>query len=135
MLPPAAIWRRSPCTLPGSGWAYEHHGVGEIVDVDPGRIRIRFAGGIVTVAVDAFGPSGFVMLGHRLHRAGRRGTVVVMVDEFYWCVEHDRVESGDGRCPRRNLLGPYPDRASAARALDMVRRRNEIADAADKRWE
>ncbi len=52
---------------PGVWVAHEHHGVGEIVDVAPSRIRIRFAGGIVTVAVDAFGPSGFVMLGHRLH--------------------------------------------------------------------
>lgn len=58
-----------------------------------------------------------------------------MAEEFYWCVEHDRVESGDGRCPGRNLLGPYPDGASAARALDTVQRRNEAADVEDKRWE
>ena len=54
---------------------------------------------------------------------------------FYWCVEHDRVESGDGRCPLRNLLGPYPDAASAQAALETVRRRNEQADADDRRWE
>ncbi len=54
---------------------------------------------------------------------------------FYWCVEHDRVESGNERCPLRNLLGPYPDRAAAERALDTVRRRNEEADADERRWE
>ena len=56
-------------------------------------------------------------------------------ERFYWCVEHDRVESGDERCPLRNLLGPYPDLAAAERALDTVRRRNEQADAEERRWE
>ncbi len=54
---------------------------------------------------------------------------------FYWCVEHDRVESGDERCPLRNLLGPYSDLAAAERALDTVRRRNEQADAEERRWD
>lgn len=54
---------------------------------------------------------------------------------FYWCVEHDRVEWGGQRCPGRNLLGPYPDRAGAEQAMETVRRRNERADAEDRRWE
>lgn len=31
-------------------------------------------------------------------------------------------------------MGPYPDRASAERALETAKARNEAADAADRRW-
>lgn len=128
---------RTPVALyaPGIWVAHEDHGLGEIVAAGSDHLAIRFRAGIESVAIDSFAPEGFVILGHRLHPTARPGTVTPMEDEFYWCVEHDRVEVGDGRCPRRNLLGPYPDLASAERALDTVQRRNEIADAEDKRWE
>ena len=33
-----------------------------------------------------------------------------------------------------DLLGPYPDEATARRALDIVRERNKQADSADAKW-
>lgn len=58
-----------PVTMhaPGVWVAHEHHGVGEIVAVAANRIKIRFAGEMVTIVGDAFGLFGFVMLGRRLH--------------------------------------------------------------------
>ncbi|MQA26636.1 MAG: hypothetical protein GEU94_14485 [Micromonosporaceae bacterium] len=57
------------------------------------------------------------------------------MSEFWWCVKHSRVESGDGVCPARRRLGPYPTREDAAAALEKVRERNEEWDAEDARWE
>jgi hypothetical protein len=54
--------------------------------------------------------------------------------QFYWCLKHNTVESGDSLCKSAERLGPYPDRASAERALDTVQRRNESWDAEDSRW-
>jgi hypothetical protein len=55
--------------------------------------------------------------------------------QFYWCLKHNTVEAGDALCKSAERLGPYPDRASAERALDTVRQRNESWEAEDTRWE
>ncbi|HEX6077900.1 MAG TPA: hypothetical protein VFZ32_21905 [Micromonosporaceae bacterium] len=54
--------------------------------------------------------------------------------EFYWCLRHRRVESGDGMCPGKYRLGPYHSRGEAEQALDRVRQRNEEWEAEDARW-
>lgn len=55
-----------------------------------------------------------------------------MPEEWYYCVEHDRVEPKLG-CRVVNRLGPYPTRQQAARALEKVERRNEAWDE-DEAW-
>jgi len=53
----------------------------------------------------------------------------------WWdCLPHKTVEPNDG-CPNKNRLGPYPDEATAGRALELVRERNEQWDAEDREWE
>lgn len=49
---------------------------------------------------------------------------------WYFCLPHHRVEPAAG-CPPAQRLGPYPDEATAARALDIVRENNAKADAWD----
>jgi hypothetical protein len=56
-------------------------------------------------------------------------------DGFWWCLRHERVESGDEVCPARYRLGPYPTVGEAEHALERVRQRNEEWDAEDARWE
>ena len=48
--------------------------------------------------------------------------------EFWFCVKHHRVETGDGLCPARDRLGPYPSRGEAERALETAEERNEAWD-------
>lgn len=55
-------------------------------------------------------------------------------DEYYWCLKHQRVESGDKMCPARHRLGPYPTRSEAEHALDIVAARNETWDEQDSQW-
>jgi hypothetical protein len=55
--------------------------------------------------------------------------------QFYWCLKHNKVESGDELCKSAERLGPYADRASAERALTTVQERNETWDAEDRRWD
>ncbi|MCD2195298.1 hypothetical protein LQ327_18170 [Actinomycetospora endophytica] len=52
-------------------------------------------------------------------------------NEYYFCLNHHRVEGVDG-CSAPERLGPYPDEATAARALEIVRERNEAADEYDE---
>jgi hypothetical protein len=54
--------------------------------------------------------------------------------QFYWCLKHNKVETGDDLCRSADRLGPFSSRADAERALDTVRARNESWDAEDKRW-
>jgi hypothetical protein len=54
--------------------------------------------------------------------------------QFYWCLTHNRVESGDEVCKSADRLGPYPDRAGAETALRDVEQRNATWDAEDERW-
>jgi hypothetical protein len=55
--------------------------------------------------------------------------------QFYWCLKHNKVESGDQLCRSAERLGPFSDRAAAERALETVRARNESWEAEDKRWD
>jgi hypothetical protein len=52
-------------------------------------------------------------------------------NEYYFCLNHHRVEGVDG-CSAPERLGPYPDEATAARALEIVQERNEAADEYDE---
>jgi hypothetical protein len=53
---------------------------------------------------------------------------------YYWCLRHNRVETGDNMCAARDRLGPYPTAAEAERAMDKVAERNAEWDAEDARW-
>jgi hypothetical protein len=52
-------------------------------------------------------------------------------NEYYFCLNHHRVEGAEG-CSAPQRLGPYPDEATAARALEIVQERNEAADEYDE---
>jgi len=57
-------------------------------------------------------------------------------DEWYWCLNHARVEPTDG-CPNKDRMGPYATYDEAATAIDRARERTEEmerADAADDDW-
>lgn len=52
-------------------------------------------------------------------------------DQSWWyCLKHQAVEHGAG-CAGKDRLGPYPSQEEAARALEIVRERNQDWDAAD----
>jgi hypothetical protein len=53
---------------------------------------------------------------------------------WYYCTKHHRVEHGQ-TCKIGDLLGPYPDKATAERALEIAAERTKAADAADQKWE
>jgi hypothetical protein len=55
-------------------------------------------------------------------------------DRYYWCLRHDRVETGANACAAVHRLGPYASAAEAERALDRVAERNAEWDAEDARW-
>lgn len=52
---------------------------------------------------------------------------------WYYCLKHRRVEPYEG-CRAADRLGPYPDRETAARALEIARERTEEADRYDRAW-
>ncbi len=53
-------------------------------------------------------------------------------DQSWWyCLKHRTVEHGAG-CAGKDRLGPYPSQEEAARALEIVRERNQDWDAADR---
>ena len=52
---------------------------------------------------------------------------------WYFCLKHRQVEPKAG-CKAAERLGPYPDRESAARALEIAEERTKAADEADRRW-
>lgn len=54
--------------------------------------------------------------------------------EFYWCLRHGRVESGDKVCPARDRIGPFATAGEAEHALEKVQERNEVWEAEDARW-
>ncbi|WP_026426189.1 hypothetical protein [Actinokineospora inagensis] len=52
---------------------------------------------------------------------------------WYYNTRTNQVEHGT-RSRSVDLLGPYPDRATAEQALDIARARTKAADEADKSW-
>ncbi|MFC8043567.1 hypothetical protein [Nocardia sp. NPDC057353] len=56
-----------------------------------------------------------------------------MAERWYYCLKHNRAERGR-QCWFRDRMGPYPDQATAERALEIARARNEQADRADRNW-
>ena len=54
------------------------------------------------------------------------------MDEWYYCIEHDTVESF-GECPAKNRLGPYDTRQDATQALELAKLRNKAWDE-DPNW-
>jgi hypothetical protein len=58
----------------------------------------------------------------------------MMTDEqWFYCLKHGTVEGPEG-CRAADRLGPYPDKETASRALEIARERTEAADAADREW-
>ncbi|MDE3724074.1 hypothetical protein PWG71_22010 [Nocardiopsis sp. N85] len=59
----------------------------------------------------------------------------VQNDAWWYCLKHNTVEHGAG-CPNRERMGPYPDEATAARALGIAAERNDEWDSDDEedRW-
>ena len=55
-------------------------------------------------------------------------------EKFWYCLNHHRVEP-PGQCRPEDRLGPYPDRETAARALEIAKERTEAADAYDREWD
>ncbi|GAA3063141.1 hypothetical protein [Actinokineospora globicatena] len=53
---------------------------------------------------------------------------------WYYNTKTNQVEHGT-RSRSVDLLGPYPDRATAERALDIARERTKAADKADQNWD
>ncbi|WP_327143517.1 hypothetical protein [Nocardia sp. NBC_01327] len=51
-------------------------------------------------------------------------------NQWYYCIEHHRAEQGK-QCWVGGRMGPYPDKATAERALEIARARNKAADADD----
>jgi hypothetical protein len=69
------------------------------------------------------------------HGFGLRGIIAPMSDEqWYYCLKHGTVEKAEG-CRAADRLGPYPDRESAAHALELAHQRTAANDAADDAWE
>jgi len=54
-------------------------------------------------------------------------------EPWYYCHKHPRPEHGQ-ICPGEQRLGPYPDEATAARALDIIREREARKEAEDRAW-
>lgn len=52
---------------------------------------------------------------------------------WWYCNKHNRVEHGRV-CRAIDRMGPYPDRETAARALEIAKERTKAADDADRRW-
>jgi hypothetical protein len=58
-----------------------------------------------------------------------------MTDEqWFYCLKHRTVEPREG-CRAGDRLGPYPDRETAAQALEIARARTEAADRYDREWD
>ncbi|MGW6728966.1 FUSC family protein [Nocardia sp. NPDC055029] len=51
-------------------------------------------------------------------------------DQWYYCIKHHKAEQGK-TCWYGDRMGPYPDQATAERALEIARARNKAADDAE----
>jgi hypothetical protein len=54
-------------------------------------------------------------------------------EQWFYCLKHGTVETAQG-CRAADRLGPYPDRATASRALEIARERTKAEDDADREW-
>jgi hypothetical protein len=52
---------------------------------------------------------------------------------WYYCLNHKTVEQAEG-CRAVDRLGPYPDRETASRAVELARERTEQEDRRDAEW-
>jgi hypothetical protein len=55
-------------------------------------------------------------------------------EQWYYCLDHRTVESPEG-CQVTVRIGPFPTRDEAARALEIVERRNQEWDDDDAVWD
>jgi hypothetical protein len=55
------------------------------------------------------------------------------MSDFWFCVKHHTVETGENVCPSIDRLGPYPTREDAQLALEKAEQRNEEWDN-DPKW-
>lgn len=53
---------------------------------------------------------------------------------YYWCTEHDRVETDDDKCPGNRVLGPYRSRGEAQSAIQRIAEREARQSEEDARW-
>ena len=53
---------------------------------------------------------------------------------WYFCLKHQQVEPAEQACRAADRPGPYADRETAARALEIARERTKAADEAERRW-
>lgn len=54
-------------------------------------------------------------------------------DQWYYSISDGTVAQGK-EASWSDRMGPYPDKASAERALDIVAERNRVADEQDREW-
>ena len=53
---------------------------------------------------------------------------------YYWCTDHNRVETDKDVCPANRVLGPYKSQAEAERALQRISEREARINDEDARW-
>ncbi len=51
-------------------------------------------------------------------------------NEWYYCLKHHKAEQGKA-CWYGDRMGPYPDQATAEKALEIAKARNKAADDQD----
>ena len=55
--------------------------------------------------------------------------------QWYWCLDHKRVEPADTACPPGRLMGPYKTQDEAAHWRQKVEARIQAWDQEDRQWE
>jgi hypothetical protein len=53
---------------------------------------------------------------------------------YYWCTDHQRVETDQNVCPGNRVLGPYRTESEARSAIERIRERERIKEEEDRRW-
>lgn len=53
---------------------------------------------------------------------------------YYWCTDHNRVETDENVCPGNRVLGPYKSEAEARGAIERIRERERLQEEEDRRW-
>ena len=54
-------------------------------------------------------------------------------EQWFYCFVHKTVEPREG-CRAADRMGPYPDKETAARALEIAHARTEEQDKEDEDW-